>query len=192
MRLIMMIDKIDYIALNSRNVKDEYKNLPTEDIKSKLSQSAFPYAVCFEHWQGDFNMSTGVRNANAFNAYEVFYLGKKKWDKRGAVGTYHYKDVQHLSSIEDLKALKNKYIIYGIDNIPGSIPLTKFDWGLMQPKMPLMVFGEEGTGLTSETIEICDSIVHIDMFGSVRSLNCGTASGIIMHDYISKYLTRNR
>ena len=188
------MDKIDYIELHSRNVKDEYKDLSTEEIKERLAKTSFPYAVCFEHWQGDFNMSTGIRNANAFNAREVFYLGKRKWDKRGSVGTHHYADVKHLATIEDLKALKNKYLFYGIDNVGVTTPLSKIRWGLSVPLQyaygtsPLMIFGEEGKGLTEETLALCDVVVEIPMFGSVRSLNCGTASGIVMNDFVNKYL----
>lgn len=198
--------KINYIELHSRNVIDEYKDLPTEEIKKILAEKAFPFAVCFEHWQGDFNISTGIRNANAFGAEKVFYLGgKKKWDKRGAVGTHNYMDITYLPSIEALRALKSEYKIIGIDNIEDQIParpsragccsfyqLPDFRWGLGAVFVkPLMLFGEEGVGLTKEVLNLCDAIVEIPMFGSVRSLNCGTASGIVMNDFVTQYL-KNR
>jgi len=171
-----------YIELQSRNVIDKYKDLPTEEIKKRLQETSFPYAVCFEHWVGDFNMSTGVRNANAFNAKEVFYLGPKRWDKRGAVGTNHYIDIINLPSINDLIKLKDKYKFVGVDNVPGSISLKDHKW----EDNTLLIFGEEGVGLTKEVQDLCTTIVAIDMFGSVRSLNCGTASGIVMYDFTQK------
>lgn len=172
----------EHYSLWERNVADHFKDKPTEEIKESLQKSAQPFAVCFEHWIGDFNMGTGIRNANAFNAKEVFYVGDKKWDRRSAVGVHNYTPVTFLPSIEDLIALQGTYTIIGIDNIPGSVPLMSYEW----PKNVLMVFGEEGTGLTPAMQALCRDLVYIEQYGSVRSLNCGTASGIVMYDYHSK------
>jgi len=125
-------------------------------------------------------MGSGIRNANAFNAKEVFYLGDRKWDRRSAVGVYNYTNVQWLPTIEEFIKLQEKYVIVGIDNVPGSVSLSTYRW---QPNT-LMVFGEEGVGLSKPMQAFCRDIVEIEMYGSVRSLNCGVASGILMHDYI--------
>ncbi len=131
-------------------------------------------------------MGTGIRNANAFNAKEVFYLGNRKWDRRSSVGVYNYTNVQWIPTIEDFMKLQEKYTIVGIDNIPGrSIPLSQYRWSINT----LMVFGEEGTGLSLPMQAFCRDIVEIEMFGSVRSLNCGVASGIMMHDYVRQHLS---
>jgi len=163
------------------NVADHLKDLTTEEVKEVIKATANPFAVCFEHWIGDFNMGTGIRNANAFNAKEVFYVGTKKWDRRSAVGVHNYTEVQWISDIEDFKKLKDRYVIVGIDNVPGSVPISTYSFS----ENTLMVFGEEGTGLTPEMQSLCKDIVYIEMFGSVRSLNCGTASGIAMYQYIN-------
>lgn len=169
------------------NVADQFKGSTVDEIKKSLQATANPFAVCFEHWIGDFNMGSGIRNANAFNAREVFYLGDKKWDRRSAVGVYNYTSVTWLSTIDEFLNLREKYTIIGVDNIPGkSVPLTNFKW----PPNTLMVFGEEGVGLTPKMQELCSSIVEIEMYGSVRSLNCGVASGIVMHDLVNKYKTK--
>jgi tRNA G18 (ribose-2'-O)-methylase SpoU len=138
-----------------------------------------------EHWQGDFNISTLIRNANAFNAEKVFYLGKKRYDRRGTVGTHHYVDLVFLDGgVSQLVELKNQYTIVAIDNnVPNTRKLGEFDWHMLE-KPPLMVFGEEGVGLTAETLKIADYSVEIPQYGSVRSLNVGTSSGIIMYDYM--------
>lgn len=162
------------------NVADRYKGKSVQEIQQDLQSTANPFAVCFEHWIGDFNIGSGVRNANAFNAREVFYVGDKKWDKRSAVGVYNYTNVQWLPTIEDFIKLKEKYVIVGIDNVSGSVPLSSYHW---KPNT-LMVFGEEGTGLTPVMQSLCQDIVEIEMYGSVRSLNCGVASGILMHDFV--------
>lgn len=139
-----------------------------------------------QHIRGDFNFSTVIRNANAFAAKEVFYIGKKKFDRRGAVGTYLYTKVRFLSDSESLVRLKDEYLFVGVDNIEGSVLIETFVW----PDKPiLLLFGEEGGGLTSEVIRLCDVIVAINQYGSVRSLNVGTASGIVMYEYVKNYVS---
>lgn len=165
------------------NVADHLKGKSIEEIRSTLRESAFPFAVCFEHWAYDFNVSTGIRNANAFNAREVFYIGDKKWDRRGAQGAYHYMDINWLSTIDELMLLKERYMFVGIDNVPGSISINSYEWC----PNTLMIFGEESTGLTPAMQDLCSVIVNIPMFGSVRSINCGTASGIVMNDFVTRY-----
>ncbi len=169
-----------------RNVADPLKGKTEEEIRSLLRETANPFAVCFEHWLGDFNMATGVRNANGFNAKEIYYIGDKKWDRRGAVGVHNYTEVQWIPTVSDLIPLQDKYTFVGIDNVPGSVPMADYEW----PENTLMVFGEEGPGLTPTMQSFCKSIVHIEMFGSVRSFNCGSASAIAMYDFVSKYRAR--
>jgi tRNA G18 (ribose-2'-O)-methylase SpoU len=165
------------------NVVDELKPKSQEEIKRHLRATAFPFAVCFENWCGDFNVSSGIRNANAFNAREVFYIGDKKIDKRGCQGVQNYTDIHWLPTIDDFMKLKDRYIIVGADNIAGSVPLDTYKW------MPetCIVFGSEGVGLTPQMQSMCQDIVHIQQYGSVRSINCSTASGIFMNDYVSKF-----
>jgi tRNA G18 (ribose-2'-O)-methylase SpoU len=166
-----------------RNVADRYKNKSEEDIREDLRMTSHPFAVMFENWTGDFNLGTGIRNANGFNAKEVFYLGNRKWDKRGAVGVYNYTPLKFISDLEQLAELQQRYIFIGVDNVPGSIPMETFQW----PDNSLMIFGEENAGLTVGIQSICKYVVHVEMYGSVRSFNCGTTSGIAMYDFVSKY-----
>lgn len=173
----------DHFRAWSQNVEDRFKGKSNEEIRETLQQTANPFAVCFEHWIGDFNMGTGIRNANAFNAKEVFYIGDKRWDRRAAVGVHNYTDVQWVPTVNDFLSLKDRYTFIGVDNVPGSVPLYNFQW----PRNAIMIFGEEGVGLTPEMQKRCDAIVAIEMFGSVRSLNCGVASGIVMFDYLCKW-----
>jgi len=175
----------DRWSLWKRNVIDRYKNWPTESIKRDLQRTANPFAVCMEHWQGDFNISTLIRNANAFNAKKVYYLGKKKYDRRGTVGAHHYVDLVFLNGgISELVELKNEYTIVAIDNnVPNTHKLGEFDWNILE-KPPLMVFGEEGVGLTDEVLKIADYSIEISQHGSVRSLNVGTSSGILMYSFL--------
>ena len=94
-----------------RNVIDEFKPLSQDEIKKTLKESAFPYAVCFENWISDFNLASGIRNANAFNAREVFYIGIKRIDRRGMCGVHNYTDVKWLPTMDEFIELKKNYTI---------------------------------------------------------------------------------
>jgi tRNA G18 (ribose-2'-O)-methylase SpoU len=164
------------------NVTDALKGKSVEEIKQVLRSTAHPFSVLMERWVGDFNFGTMIRNANAFNAQKVFYLGDKKWDRRSALGTHNYTDLQWLSTVEEISTLQSQYTIVGVDNITGkSVPLTNYQF----VPNTLFIFGEEGVGLTPQMQSFCQDIVEIEMYGSVRSLNCGVASGILMHQYVS-------
>lgn len=165
------------------NVADHFKDKTVEEIKETLKETAHPFAVCMEHLIGDFNMATVIRNANGFNAKEIFYIGDKKWDKRAAVGVYNYTEVQWIPTVEHLKKLKDKYVFVGIDNVPGSRSIHNYSF----VPNTMFIFGEEGVGLTSTMQSYCQDIVEIPMYGSVRSLNCGVASGIVMHEFVSRF-----
>lgn len=189
-----------------RNVADRYKESTLEEIRDDLRATSHPFAVMMENWKGDFNIGTCIRNANGFNAEKVFYFGKKKFDRRGAVGAYHYVDLQHLATIDEVEKLKEEYFLVGIDNNINrpSTPLSEVDWErpvrhftnvremsfkeritymvskTNDIKKPLFIFGEEGEGITESVLDLCDMCVHLDMYGSIRSFNAGTTSGIVM------------
>ena len=166
-----------------RNVADEFKDKSEEEIREVLQASAFPFAICLENFTGDFNIATAIRNANAFNATEVFYIGDKKFDRRGMCGVHNYTKITWLSTLDELIALQTNYTFVGADNIAGAVPLATYQW----PSNPLIVFGSEEVGLTPGMQAMCKDLVYIEQFGSVRSLNVGTASGIMMNDFVSKY-----
>ena len=181
------------MQLDSRNIADKYKQdrltkWTTELIREDLQKNCFPYAVVMENFAGDFNIGTVVRNANAFNARCVYYLGNKHWDRRGAVGTHNYTDVKRIKTREELSKLKEEYTFVGVENsVPAAMPLAEFKW----PLNTLLIIGEEGVGITPETLALCDHYVYIPQFGSVRSLNAGVASGIVMNDLITKIGSKN-
>lgn len=168
-----------------RNLQEKFWGWTNELIRSELEKNGLGYAVLAEHWLGDFNISTLIRNANAFRTSKVFYLGgKKKIDPRGAVGMNHYTNLTFLKDHSELLELKKQYTFVAMENnVPNCAPLKGFKW----PKNALMIFGEEGSGITKETLELADLIVYIQQGGCVRSLNVGTASGIAMNSYMEQY-----
>lgn len=170
------------------NVIDDYKTWEVSKIKEDLDRKSFPYDIMMQHINGDFNISTFIRNGNAFGAREIFYWGKKKWDRRGAVGCHNYKQLTHLAAFEDIKSLKHKRRFIAIDNnIDRECrPLYEF-----KPQAnDVYIFGEESCGIQQEVLDICDDFVFIPQWGSVRSINVGTASGIIMQ-YVSSFMSSN-
>lgn len=168
----------------SRNVVDKYKFFSEEEIKLDLKKNSLPFSICFLNVIGDFNIATGIRNANAFGARDIFYIGNKKFDRRATVGVLNYTDINHLSSLEELKFLKERFIFVASELTKTSTNLVNFDWP--KNKEVLIIFGEEGSGLSEEVLNLCDFVVEIPQTGSVPSLNVGTASGIIMYDYVRK------
>ncbi len=187
----MSTDK-NYWSLWKRNVVDKYKSMTDEQIRKDLAENKNPIAVCMEHWRGDFNIGTLIRNANAFNVEKVFYLGKRKIDRRGAVGAHHYVDIVHMPGVVcDLVDLKKQYTFIAIDNnIPNTEKLDEFSWNTLE-KPPLVFFGEEGYGLTQEVLDLCDYRVEIEQYGSVRSLNVGTSSGLVLYE-LSRHLKNSK
>ncbi len=167
---------------DSRNVVDKYRFWSNEAIKADLARHAFPYHVAIENYQHDFNIGTIVRNANAFKAGGVHIIGKHKWNRRGAMVTDRYLQLYHHSTVAEfvLWARAENFVIIGIDNIPGSTGLHKNEL----PQAAVLVFGQEGPGLSPEMQAVCRQIIAIEQFGSTRSINVGVASGIIMYEWV--------
>lgn len=167
----------------SRNVVDKYKLCTNEEIQEDLKKNALPYAIAFENLLGDFNLASAIRNSNAFQARDFYYLGKKRYDKRGACGSYIYTPPTHLSSLDELRTLKSQYKFIAIDNMPGAISLNDYHW---EPNT-MIIFGEEGRGISEELQKECEEMVYIPQFGSIRSLNVATSSGIIMNAICTQF-----
>lgn len=175
----------DHFGSWTYNVIDRFKGMDRDSIKQELRRTSLPYAVCMEHLIGDFNLGTVIRNANAFNAKEVFYVGEKRRDCRLEVGVSHYTDVKWLPTLDSLVSLKDQYYFIGVDNIEGAVPIDEYEYQFDKPVM--FILGEEGVGLTPQMQSYCQDIVYIKQYGSVRSLNVGTASGIIFFDFAQKF-----
>jgi tRNA G18 (ribose-2'-O)-methylase SpoU len=180
---------VEVPGIENWNVIDKYKNdrltkWNKELIKKDLKQKAFPYAILMENFLGDFNIGTVIRSANAFNVRAVYYLGRKHYDRRGTVGTHNYTDVIHLNTRDQLLKLKEEYELVALENtVPSATSLVDATYS----RPPLFILGEEGVGITPETLELCEKFVYIPQYGSVRSLNAAVAGSIIMNDFVTKY-----
>jgi tRNA G18 (ribose-2'-O)-methylase SpoU len=170
---------------DSRNVLDRYKSWETEVIKDDVQRNSFPYACLMSNIEGDFNISSVFRNGNAFGCGSLFYFGKKKWDKRGAVGVNHYSSITHLPSIEDVEALLENFTFVALEcNAANVQKMYSFDWQFDKPVC--IVVGSESDGIDPRIMQMCKAFVEIPMYGSVRSVNAAVASGIAMCDIVAK------
>jgi tRNA G18 (ribose-2'-O)-methylase SpoU len=181
-------DRLDLELLeagDSRNVIDRYRYWSREAIVADLDGRRHPFHVAVENWQHDFNIGTVVRNANAFLAAEVHIVGKRRWNRRGAMVTDRYQHIRHHPTIDDLVAWSHEHQlpIVGIDILPGAVPIETAS----MPRACLLLFGQEGPGLSPQARTASTVICSITQYGSTRSINAGVASGIAMHEWIRRY-----
>ncbi len=167
-----------------RNVVDEYRYWKLDAIVADLDTKRNPFHIAIENLEHDFNIGSIVRTANAFLAEEIHIVGRKRWNRRGAMVTDRYQHIRHHESVNELKAWATEagIPIIGIDNVPASTPLEQFDL----PEACVLFFGQEGTGLAPEAIDVCDAVVSIAQYGSTRSINVGAAAAIAMHAWIRR------
>ncbi|HKE73383.1 MAG TPA: TrmH family RNA methyltransferase [Acidimicrobiales bacterium] len=156
-----------------------------EAIVADLDARRFPFHVAVENWRHDLNIGTVVRNANAFAAAAVHIVGRRRWNRRGAMVTDRYQHVVHHDTVDDLAgwAAGEGLPLVGVDNLPGSVPLET----VALPRACVLLFGQEGPGLSPAAREACATVCSIAMFGSTRSINAGVASGIAMHAWIRRH-----
>ena len=168
-----------------RNVADRYRYWTLEAIVSDLDLHRHPFHVAIENWQHDFNIGSIVRTANAFAVAEVHIVGRKRWNRRGAMVTDRYQHVRHHASVADLAAWAGEagLTMIGIDNVHDSQPIET----ARLPRECVLVFGQEGPGLSAEACEACECTLSIAQFGSTRSINAGAAAAIAMHAWIRQH-----
>jgi len=170
---------------DSRNVIDKYRYWTIAAIVADLDRHRHPFAVAIENWQHDMNIGSIVRTANAFAAETVHIIGRKRWNKRGAMVTDRYQHVLHHATVDEFVqwARVKELPIIAIDNVPGSVPIDT----LALPEACILLFGQEGPGLSNAAIEAADAVVEITQYGSTRSLNASAAAAVAMHVWITQH-----
>jgi tRNA G18 (ribose-2'-O)-methylase SpoU len=168
-----------------RNVVDAYRYWRTEAIVADLDTRRHPFHVAIENWAHDLNIGSVVRTANAFNAAAVHIVGRRRWNRRGAMVTDRYLHVRHHADAPSLVAWAGGegLPLVGIDNLPGATPLET----AVLPRACVLVFGQEGPGLSAATREAVSAVLSIAQFGSTRSINAGAAAAIAMHAWIREH-----
>jgi tRNA G18 (ribose-2'-O)-methylase SpoU len=204
---------------DARNVVDRYRYWRLEAIVADLDTRRHPFHVAIENWQHDFNIGSVVRTANAFNAAAVHIVGRRRWNRRGAMVTDRYQHVLHHPDVADLltwaghqtvhlgyevhaepdgnvhqgyevhgggsggRTSAGRLPVIGIDNLPGAVPIEGYDI----PRQCVLLFGQEGPGLSPEAHAACDVVLSITQFGSTRSINAGAAAAIAMHAWVLQH-----
>ena len=176
-------------AGDRRNVVDRYRYWRLAAIVEDLDTKRNPFHVAVENWEHDFNIGSVVRNANAFGARAVHIVGRRRWNRRGAMVTDRYQHVVHHPDIASLLrwAEGEDLPLVGIDNLPGSLALERHDL----PERCVLLFGQEGPGLSATAVEACASLRRISQFGSTRSINAGAASAIAMWAWVCRHVGRS-
>jgi tRNA G18 (ribose-2'-O)-methylase SpoU len=170
-----------------RNVVDRYRYWRLEAIVADLDERRHGFAVAIENWHHDRNIGTVVRTANAFLAKEILIVGRRRWNRRGAMVTDRYQHIVHVEDIVELAAYASGrgYRLIGVDNLPGAVPIET----TALPQQSMLLFGQESSGLTDAAREACELVCSIAQYGSTRSINAGVAAGIAMHAWVRQHLT---
>jgi tRNA G18 (ribose-2'-O)-methylase SpoU len=168
-----------------RNVADRYRYWTHDAIVADLDTRRHAFHIAIENWQHDFNIGSVVRTANAFLAAEVHIVGRKRWNRRGAMVTDRYQHVRHHPTVEEFVEWSDAAALprLGVDNLPGAVPLE----GVRLPERCVLVFGQEGPGLSQPMRHVCRQTLSIAQFGSTRSINAGAAAAIAMHTWIRQH-----
>ena len=165
---------------DTRNLVDEYKGLSNEQVFAALDKKRTPLEIAIENVEHDFNIGTIVRSANSFNVVKVHIIGKKKYNRRGAMCTDKYLEIIHHATIEDfLETQEDRELVAIENNTPRALPLH--DKKFVQETT--LIFGSENNGITSELLAKAQDVRYIESFGSTRSVNVGVAAGIAMYEY---------
>jgi tRNA G18 (ribose-2'-O)-methylase SpoU len=168
-----------------RNVVDAYRYWSMDAIVADLDTRRHPFHVVVENWQHDHNIGSIVRTANAFLAAEVHVVGRRRWNRRGAMVTDRYQHVRHHATVEDFVAWARTagLLLVAIDNVERSRPIER----AVLPQQCALVFGQEGPGLSDEMLAAADAVLGITQFGSTRSINVGAAAAIAMHTWVVQH-----
>jgi tRNA G18 (ribose-2'-O)-methylase SpoU len=168
-----------------RNVVDAYRYWSLEAIVADLDTRRHPFHVAIENFTHDFNIGSVVRTANAFLAAEVHIVGRRQWNRRGAMVTDRYQHVRHHATVSELGewCRLQGLPLLGIDNLPGAVALETYDL----PSACVLILGQEGPGLSADAHAACDAVLSIAQFGSTRSINVGAAAAVAMHAWVRRH-----
>jgi tRNA G18 (ribose-2'-O)-methylase SpoU len=168
-----------------RNVIDRYRYWTVSAIVADLDARRHPLHIAIQNWEHDFNIGSIVRTANAFNVSVVHIVGRRRWNRRGAMVTDRYLRVEHHPSVAEFvdRLAADHRVLVGVDNLEGAVPLESYEL----PRQTCLAFGSEGPGLTDELVAACKQLVAITQYGSTRSINAGAAAAIAMYHWALRW-----
>ena len=170
---------------DTRNVVDAYRYWTREAIVADIDTRRHQLHVAIENFDNDANIGGVVRTANAFAVHTVHIVGRRRWNRRGAMVTDRYQRLAHHDTTADLLAFAADagLRVVAVDNVPGAARLET----ARLPKACLMIFGQEGPGITADASRGAELTVSVAQFGSTRSINASVAAGIAMHAWIAQH-----
>lgn len=186
-----MITKYSYgkdsVTSEKANVIDLYKKMRTDEIRADLQKNRSEVVMILNHINYNINIGTVIRSNNAFLGKEVYIVGRRRYDKRGTAGCSHYEHVYHADNLKEVVEYLHSlgYDVYAVDNVMEYNPINILQESF--PRKSAFVFGEEGDGLSEEDIKLCDKMVYIGMYGSVRSLNVACAASVVEYEYCRQW-----
>ncbi|MEV3903265.1 RNA methyltransferase [Mycobacterium sp. NPDC050551] len=170
---------------DTRNVVDAYRYWTREAIVADIDRRRHPLHIAIENFGNDANIGAVVRTANAFAVDTVHIVGRRRWNRRGAMVTDRYQRLCHHDSTAELLAFAADagLTVVAVDNVPGATRLEQ----TTLPRHCLLIFGQEGPGITEDAKAGATSTVSIAQFGSTRSVNAAVAAGIAMHAWVVQH-----
>jgi tRNA G18 (ribose-2'-O)-methylase SpoU len=169
--------------IDRRNVIDYYKYWKHDAIIADQDKRRCGLKIVAENFGNDFNISTVVRSSNAFLCSEVIIVGRRKWDRRGACGAQNYEHVRHSETLEEVLASHPSHRVVVLDNVPGASDIYTHEWH----ENTLLILGQESIGVSPESLRAAHDVVYIPQWGSVRSLNVGSAATVAMAFYRGRW-----
>ena len=165
-----------------RNVEDRFRYWRRDAVRDFLDRERHGFHVAIENLDHDFNIGSIVRSANAFGAAEVHIVGRRRWNRRGAMVTDRYQHVDHFGDAETFAhwCSTTGLPIVAIDNVEDSRPLER----ARLPERCVLVFGSENSGISEERRSRADATYHISQYGSTRSINVGAAAAVAMYHWV--------
>jgi tRNA G18 (ribose-2'-O)-methylase SpoU len=148
-----------------------------------LDKTRIPLEIAIENLAHDFNIGTIVRNADAFNVARVHIIGKRKYNRRGAMVTDKYLHIDHFATVDEFVAdahARGIKIVAVDNNRPEAKALAKTTIS----RDSVLVFGSESDGISQELLDKSDQVFYIEQLGSTRSINVGCASAIAMYEAV--------
>jgi 23S rRNA (guanosine2251-2'-O)-methyltransferase len=178
---------LPFDANAKRNVTDQLAWARREDILETINENKIPISLLLVNIERDNNIGNIIRSANTFGVEEVLIYGRKKFDRRTSVGAEFFMKFRHIRFIEEIAPLRQEFdLILGLEQTKTSVELHSYQWP--ENQNILIAVGNEGKGLPQEILDICDTTLEIEQYGTTRSLNVSVATGIVLYDYRVKNL----
>ena len=171
-------------AGDRRNVVDRYRYWTREAITGDLDSRRHEVHVAVENWTHDFNIGSVIRTANAFNVAAFHIVGRRRWNRRGAMVTDRYQHEYHHPDIAHLVAWAQGTPLIALENTQHAVPLET----CALPRRCVLLFGQEGPGLSEQALAAAQQTLAISQFGSTRSINAGAAAAIALHAWVRQHV----